>query len=163
MLITGLFHVAIKTNDLDATVLFYTEVLGLTTMPRPDFGFPGAWLAVPTPIGTGIVHVYAGGPALGTEGHAPLGTGAIDHVSIAAAGWDDCVARLERSGDDWRAALVPGTPLWQIFVYDPNGVLLEITFDARAENRATPDIPDARRYQPGVSFFRPRRTLSAAE
>ena len=29
MQVTGLFHVAIKTNDLDATVKFYTEVLGL--------------------------------------------------------------------------------------------------------------------------------------
>ena len=28
MQVTGLFHVAIKTNDLDATVKFYTEVLG---------------------------------------------------------------------------------------------------------------------------------------
>ena len=29
MQVTGLFHVAIKTNDLDATVKFYTEVLGM--------------------------------------------------------------------------------------------------------------------------------------
>mgnify|MGYP003345978949 CR=1 FL=1 len=29
MQVTGLFHVAIKTNDLDATVKFYTDVLGM--------------------------------------------------------------------------------------------------------------------------------------
>jgi catechol 2,3-dioxygenase-like lactoylglutathione lyase family enzyme len=29
MLVTGLFHCAIKTNDLAATVAFYTKVLGL--------------------------------------------------------------------------------------------------------------------------------------
>lgn len=39
MLITGLFHVAIKTDDLDATVRFYTDVLGLKTVHRPDFGY----------------------------------------------------------------------------------------------------------------------------
>jgi catechol 2,3-dioxygenase-like lactoylglutathione lyase family enzyme len=163
MIITGLFHVAIKTNDLDANVKFYTEVLGLTTVPRPDFGFPGAWLGVPTPVGQAIIHLYAGGPAMGPDGKGALGTGAIDHVSITASGWDDCVARLKQHGHDWREALVPGTPLWQIFVYDPNGVMLEITFDGRAEGRATPNIPDALLYRAGVSFFRPPGRVAAAE
>ena len=45
MQVTGLFHVAIKTNDLDATVKFYTDVLGMKLVHRPDFGFPGAWIA----------------------------------------------------------------------------------------------------------------------
>ena len=49
MPITGLFHVAIKTNDLAVTCAFYERVLGLKQAHRPDFGFPGAWLAVPTP------------------------------------------------------------------------------------------------------------------
>ena len=46
--ITGLLHVAIKTADLDKTVSFYRDVIGLTQAPRPDFGYPGAWLAVPS-------------------------------------------------------------------------------------------------------------------
>ena len=43
MQITGLFHVAIKTNDLDATVKFYTEVLGMNspTAPTSAFRAPG--------------------------------------------------------------------------------------------------------------------------
>ena len=49
--LTGLFHVAIKTADLDKTVRFYKQVLGCREAPRPDLGFPGAWLAVPTPAG----------------------------------------------------------------------------------------------------------------
>src|SRR6266540_2418469 len=51
MIITGIFHAAIKTNDLKATVDFYTKVLGLREAPRPDFGYPGAWLACPTASG----------------------------------------------------------------------------------------------------------------
>ena len=86
MLITGLLHVAIKTNDLDATVKFYTDVLGLKLAPRPDFGFPGAWIAVPTPVGEAIIHIYAGGPALGPEGRAPQGSAAIDHLSLSCSG-----------------------------------------------------------------------------
>jgi catechol 2,3-dioxygenase-like lactoylglutathione lyase family enzyme len=60
MQVTGLFHVAIKTNDLDATVKFYTEVLGMKLVHRPDFGFPGAWIAAGDDIP--IIHIYAGGP-----------------------------------------------------------------------------------------------------
>lgn len=163
MIITGLFHVAIKTNDLDATVRFYTDVMGLKTVPRPDFGFPGAWIGVPTPVGEAIVHLYGGGPAMGPDGKAVLGTGAIDHISITAIGWDDCVARLQAYGCDWREAVVPGTHLWQIFVYDPNGVMLEITFDGRAENRATPEISEQRLYRAGVPFFLPQQRSATAE
>ena len=62
MQVTGLFHVAIKTNDLDATVKFYTDVLGMKLVHRPDFGFPGAWIAAGDSVP--IIHIYAGGPAL---------------------------------------------------------------------------------------------------
>ena len=42
--------------------------------------------------------------------------------------------------------------LWQIFVHDPSGVILELTFDGKVENRPTPDIPADRVYMAGKSF-----------
>ena len=69
MQVTGLFHVAIKTNDLDATVKFYTEVLGMKLVHRPDFGFPGAWIAAGDSVP--IIHIYAGGPALAPTARRP--------------------------------------------------------------------------------------------
>ncbi len=109
MQVTGLFHVAIKTNDLDATVKFYTDVLGMTLAHRPDFGFPGAWIS--TGEGVPIIHIYAGGPALGADGKTPYGTSALDHVSLTIKGWDECLERIKRLGYDWRAAIVPGMSL----------------------------------------------------
>ena len=150
MQITSLFHVAIKTADLDATVKFYTEVLGMHLAPRPDFGFPGAWLGPPD--GPPIIHIYAGGPALGSDGKVPSRTGALDHVSLMVTGWDDCLKRIEQRGLDWRAALVPRINLWQIFVHDPSGVMLELTFDGKAERRTVPDIPTDRVYMAGKPF-----------
>ena len=44
MLFGQLFHTAIKTADLHASVRFYTEVLGMVVADRPPIGFPGAWL-----------------------------------------------------------------------------------------------------------------------
>jgi catechol 2,3-dioxygenase-like lactoylglutathione lyase family enzyme len=150
MQVTGLFHVAIKTNDLNATVKFYTDVLGMTLAHRPDFGFPGAWIS--TGEGVPIIHIYAGGPALGADGNTPYGTSALDHVSLTIKGWDECLERIQRLGYDWRAAIVPGMSLWQIFVHDPSGVMMELTFDGKVENRPTPEIPPERVYQAGVSF-----------
>jgi len=142
MIITGIFHAAIKTNDLKATVDFYTKVLGLREAARPDFGYPGAWLACPTPGGDAIIHIYAGGPALGEDGRAPYGTGAIDHVSISAHGFHEFRERFRAASLDWREFHVPGTSLWQLFVYDPSGVQLELTFEGDAEVGPGPDMSE---------------------
>ncbi|MBF2026195.1 MAG: VOC family protein [Oscillatoriales cyanobacterium C42_A2020_001] len=154
MVVTGLFHVAIKTNDLEATVYFYTQILGLRQVQRPNFGYPGAWLACPTPNGEAIMHIYAGGPALGDDGHTPIGTAAIDHISLTAVGFHQFRERFQRLGLEWREFLVPNTTLWQLFVYDPSGVQLELTFDGTVEPGVPPDMSVGRRYVAGRSFFR---------
>ena len=151
MPVSGLFHIAVKTNNLDATVRFYEDVVGLKSVWRPDFGYPGAWLA--TPEGVAIMHIYAGGPALGADGKTPYGTAAIDHVSLSATGYHDYIAAFRAAGRDWREFKVPGTTLWQLFVYDPSGVQLELTFDGAKEDGPEPDLSDGRRYIAGSSFF----------
>jgi catechol 2,3-dioxygenase-like lactoylglutathione lyase family enzyme len=149
----GLFHLAIKTADLDRTRAFWVGVMGLREVARPDFGYPGAWLACGQPGGQAIVHIYAGGPALGDDGRVAPGTGAIDHVSLACAGYHAYRARFAEAGLDWREFLVPGTTLWQLFVYDPSGVQLELTFEGACEAGAPPDMSPERCYRAGTSFF----------
>jgi catechol 2,3-dioxygenase-like lactoylglutathione lyase family enzyme len=156
MIVTGLCHIAIKTTDLEATVAFYTKVLGMRQAQRPPFDFPGAWLAVPTPLGEAVFHIYAGGAALGRTGAVPPNTGAIDHVSITAVGYNEFRARFEQLGLPWREFIVPNTTFWQLFVYDPSGVQIELTFDAIGERCPAPVIPAELRYVAGDSFFDPR-------
>ena len=148
-----LFHLAIKTADLQATRAFWVDLIGLREVARPDFGFPGAWLACSQPGGAAIIHVYAGGPALGESREVPRGTAAIDHVSLACSGYHAYVARFRAAGLDWREFLVPGTSLWQLFVYDPSGVQLELTFEGSGESGAPPDMSPERAYCAGVSFL----------
>jgi hypothetical protein len=76
---------------------------------------------------------------------------------LTIKGWDECLERVQRLGYDWRAAIVPGTFLWQIFVHDPSGVMMELTFDGKAENRPTPEIPAGRMYEPGKPFGMPKQ------
>ncbi|UUX95959.1 VOC family protein [Aquabacterium sp. J223] len=158
--VQGLFHAAVKTADLAATRVFYCQVLGLHEIHRPDFGYPGAWLACPVPGGQAIVHVYAGGPALGPSGTVDQGSAAIDHLSLACSGFHAFRQRFADHGLPWREFLVPGTTLWQLFVYDPSGVQLELTFEGRAEAGPPPDMSPGRAYVAGQSFFDPRPYLA---
>jgi catechol 2,3-dioxygenase-like lactoylglutathione lyase family enzyme len=153
MPISGLLHVAIKTNDLEATVHFYCDVIGLVPVHRPPFKFKGAWLAVPG--AEAIIHIYAAGPGVADGGPAALGTGAIDHVSVTAAGYHAYIDTFRAHGIEWREFEVPNTPLWQLFVFDPSGVQVELTFDGTKEAGPPPDMSDGRRYQAGDNFFRP--------
>ena len=45
--------------------------------------------------------------------------------------------------------------VWQLFVYDPNGIQLELTFHAAAEREAEREISAARLYKPRERWFQP--------
>jgi catechol 2,3-dioxygenase-like lactoylglutathione lyase family enzyme len=40
----GLNHVSVIVDDLEESLRFYVDELGLTPVPTPDFGFPVIWL-----------------------------------------------------------------------------------------------------------------------
>jgi hypothetical protein len=63
------------------------------------------------------------------------------------------VSRFKAAGLDWREFIVPGTSLWQLFVYDPSGVQLELTFESGGERVEKPDMSAGRKYVAGASFF----------
>ena len=155
MLLGQLFHTAIKTADLDATVRFYTEVLGMIVADRPPIGFPGAWLKSPQPGVDASIHLYAGDAAKEADGTVQAGSGAIDHLSVVCQGYRQFKARFEACGLPYRENLVPATPLWQLFIHDPNGVQLELTFHAAAEGEPAPVIAPALRYAARERWFQP--------
>lgn len=155
MLFGQLFHTAIKTGDLNTTVRFYTEVLGMIVADRPPIAFPGAWLKPAQPGAEAIIHVYAGDAAREPDGTLQTGSAAIDHVSVVCQGYSEFRERFRKFGLEWRENLVPATPLWQLFIYDPNGIQLELTFHSAAEPEAVPVIAPERRYQPRERWFRP--------
>src|ERR1700738_2301292 len=121
-MVHGLFHIAIKTDDLAATRRFWTDIIGLKEFPRTDFGYPGAWLGCTQPGGLAIIHGYAGGPALGPEGTAPAGTAAIDHVSLSCSGYCSYVSRFTAAALDLSEIGVAGNPPTAFLVLDPSGV-----------------------------------------
>ena len=127
----ALAHVAIRVSRLRQTVAFYSRALGLIPMPRPPFNFEGAWLG--TGQGDALIHLIGGERALAPDGRIPIGGGAVDHVSLSAQGIAEQQARLAKLGLPFRVTRVPQSTLAQVFVYDPNGVLIELTYDMSAE------------------------------
>jgi catechol 2,3-dioxygenase-like lactoylglutathione lyase family enzyme len=98
---------------------FYTRVIGLAVGARPDIPAPGYWLYSQ---GQAIVHLYA----IGESNDAS--TGPLDHISFSASGLDETRASLGAMGIPFEEAPVPGWPLHQVFLHDPSGLKVELTF-----------------------------------
>ena len=56
-MIEGMNHFTITAEDREATLGFYCGLLGLVEGPRPDLGFPGAWLYPPGGQ-QAVLHIY---------------------------------------------------------------------------------------------------------
>ncbi len=137
----ALNHFSIRSTDLDACERFYCDALGLEVGPRPPFPFPGLWLYAGDTMKTSnaVVHIIGidrndpeGLKAyLGDRDEASLhGTGAVDHIAFFNTGLTDTRARLKRLGLAVRERTVPALGLHQLFVDDPNGVVIELNFAA---------------------------------
>ena len=142
---TDLHHLAIKTEDVDATVDFWNGVIGSHSVDRPDFNFPGAWLQ----FGETMIHLYGGDAAKNKAGRHDRGSAAIDHVALSASGFDEMRDLFGEKNLDWRQMDIPSFHLWQLFVHDPNGVLVELNFDARQEPPGSAGPDDRKVYDPG--------------
>jgi catechol 2,3-dioxygenase-like lactoylglutathione lyase family enzyme len=121
-------HFNILTDDLDATVGFYREFLGLRVGPRPPFDFPGAWMYAEGGSDP-ILHIVAG------RSRGELVKGVIDHMAFSGSGLADTVRRLKARGVAHELRKLPAYGTWQLFFHDPNGAKVEIDFDA---SEATP-------------------------
>ncbi|WP_257166810.1 VOC family protein [Bradyrhizobium sp. SRS-191] len=127
-------HFNIRTRNLQETVRFYEDVLGLENGDRPNFAFPGAWMYSE---GRPVVHLVDISPT--SEAQKP-DSGVVHHVAFVSRGFAGMKARLESKGMPFDARQVPGGELWQIFVRDPNGVMIELNYEAAKEQAG--DGPD---------------------
>jgi catechol 2,3-dioxygenase-like lactoylglutathione lyase family enzyme len=118
------FSITVAPDALDGTARFYTDVLGLRLGERPAFAFPGRWLYCGD---TAVVHLLG----TGAPGEAPPDTGRLDHIAFRATGLVEMRERLKQTGVEFRERAVPGGKLHQVFVRDPNGILIELNFPAR--------------------------------
>ena len=107
-------HVALDVDDLDAALRFYVGAMGFTELPRPDFGFPGAWLD----MGDHQLHLVE------VQGPMPPNGGA--HFALRVDDLDAAVDALRAEGVAVHP--IPETPGAgrQAFLNDPAGNLIEL-------------------------------------
>ena len=126
-MITRLHHAAVCVTDIARSKRFYAEVLGLREVPRPDFGFPGAWYE----FGDGSqLHLIVHDTPL-----ALRGTTAIDtrdgHLALRVDSYEATLAHLKRQGVDHIAQWDNKTPWAQIYVTDPDGNIVELNAERK--------------------------------
>ena len=124
-------HFNIRTRKLGETVRFYEDVLGLEKGPRPNFAFPGAWMYSE---GKPVVHLV---DISATDEPQKPDSGVVHHVAFVSRSFDGMQQRLKSRGMTFDARQVPGGSLWQIFVHDPNGVMIELNYEAAKEGAQT--------------------------
>jgi len=105
-------------------------VLGFVNGPRPPFDFPGAWLYSD---GHPVLHLNDISP---TDTPQRPDSGVIDHVAFGSSGFEEMKQRLAQKGVQFRVNNVPNSTRRQIFLTDPNNVLIELNYDIANEQAA---------------------------
>jgi catechol 2,3-dioxygenase-like lactoylglutathione lyase family enzyme len=129
MTVKNLNHVNIHTRDMAGTAAFYQYLLGLEPRPAPERDTSQRqWLY--DGRGMAVIHLNLAG----SDGTIPRTvvpgdpTGAIHHVAFECDGFDETVEKLKARGLDYSFSEIPAIGLRQLFVADPNNVLLELNF-----------------------------------
>lgn len=118
-------NIAVPPALLDEVRDFYCQLLGLEVGPRPAFDRRGYWLYGRNGA---CVHLVE------SESHRRHEVpGHLDHVAFRAEDLDGTLRRLEAAGVACRRNRIPELGLTQVFLHDPAGVRVELSFGDAAE------------------------------
>jgi catechol 2,3-dioxygenase-like lactoylglutathione lyase family enzyme len=139
-------HFLVAADDINATRDWYARVLGMTSGPHPDFGFPVHWMYLG---GVDVVHIGPSAKMAGaiqkqylgrTSEKSEQGTGAIDHIAFRATGLRDMMEHLRREKVEFRQRRANGQALFQLFFHDPNGIKIELNYEAAEAEGIAPEL-----------------------
>ena len=139
-------HFLVASDDIDATRDWYARVLGMSSGPHPDFGFPVHWMYV---NGVDVVHIGPSAKMAGaiqkqylgrTSQASAHGTGAIDHIAFRATGLRQMLQHLRAEGVSFSQRRANGQALFQLFFHDPNGIKIELNFDGAEADGIEPEL-----------------------
>lgn len=138
-------HYLIQTADLEGTKDWYCEVLGMTVGYSPDFKMPVYWLYLGE---KDILHLTVGGANvsenrlkyLGQQSTDTYGSGVVDHIGFRCSGLPEMMADLDAKGIAYTRRQVNDQGLFQLFLMDPNGVKVELNFDAAEAKNIKADV-----------------------
>lgn len=120
MPVLGFDHVNIRTTDVERSAKFYVDVFGFEFRQGGfTMGQQSNWLF--DKAGRPIIHLRV----LEADSQS---TGPIDHIALACDGVEEILERLNGLGVAFSVFENPNQPLTQVFLKDPHGVPLELSF-----------------------------------
>jgi catechol 2,3-dioxygenase-like lactoylglutathione lyase family enzyme len=114
---TGINHVSIHADDIEASVRFYEDLFGAERLPTPNFGMAVQWLQ----LGRQQLHIFMADTGPPRYHHLAFDVDDFDAVYRAAK------ARGALDAETYGSALREHPSGWvQMYLRDPAGNLLEI-------------------------------------
>ena len=131
MKVNALDHFNVIAADLDATAAFYADVLGLERRNGPP-PFPASMVQwMHDDAGRPIVHINSLDCPRAYDRDVQAGpTGAVHHIALNCSGFEEMRDRLTGHGITFALNEIASIGLRQLFVHDPNDVVLELNFFA---------------------------------
>jgi catechol 2,3-dioxygenase-like lactoylglutathione lyase family enzyme len=125
----NLNHISITVTDLEATRAFYEGKLGLKTIPRPDFGFPGVWYGLDGDLS---LHIITAKDVPFTERQRTTFDLRQAHFALWTDDCDETHDQLVGRGVHVNDLISTPTGLRQLFVKDPDGNMVEFIGPTKA-------------------------------
>lgn len=114
-------HISLNVTDLEKSKQFYTEVLCLKEVSRPDFLFRGAWFAIGE-LGQQLHLIVHSGETLRSKG--------LDsrdgHFALRVSSFEETIDWLEQKKVVYKANYKSNSGFPQIFVLDPDLNIIEM-------------------------------------
>lgn len=119
-----LHHVSLTVTDLDRAKHFYSEILCLKELERPNFDFPGAWYE----IGQQQIHliVLPSSQTIRKEKYLSSREG---HFALRVTNYHDTLHWLQKNGVEVLTKPDSVSGFAQIFCTDPDGNIIELNVD----------------------------------
>lgn len=119
-MLLSLAHVTVLSADFERTERFYCGLLGMRVGPRPAIPVPGRWFYVGDEA---VVHVLPR-----TAGARRDAEEVIDHFALNARDRPAFEQRLKAAGQPFESRRLADSGMWQIFLTDPDGARVELSF-----------------------------------
>ncbi|WP_395397298.1 VOC family protein [Novosphingobium sp. BL-8A] len=127
--VVALDHFNVVVADLDRSEAFYREVLSLESCapPLPLTRETARWIYDGSERPILHLNSHDAPRAMDRDMHGGP-TGALHHIALRCEGFEEIRDRIEDRGLRYESNVIHAIGLRQIFVHDPDGVLLELNF-----------------------------------
>ena len=122
MIATAVHHVSFRIEELEPSLHFYRDILGLEPLDRPEFGIAGAWLGT-----TGGTQVHL---IVVPRDETPPATKLTPIENHTAFKVDDYEATRDHLRSHGLEVLETNPKQGQMWVSDPSGNVIEFTTGA---------------------------------